>query len=438
MHPNRPTPAPALSRRSLLAAMGASSALVATSCARPVAPPPSRQAVLDAALRQQVESGKVGAISALVVRQDGTVLYSGAAGPLSFGGGEPVRPDSLFRLASMTKPITSVAILQLVEQGSIRLDDPVGRFLPEFRNLRVLAPRPGEPERTVPAERQPTVRDLLRHTAGFSYGFLNRPGVVDAYRRLGVDDGLAEPRRGLADNMRRLAAAPLAMQPGSAWHYSLATDVLGAIVARASGLPLDAYVANHISAPLGLTSLAFRVPLADQPRMVTALYPDPSGALQPMGSSQRVPYPLTGGYWMGDPIRAFSDGAYPSGGAGASSTIGDYARFARMLLNGGELDGRRILKAETVAEMTRPQTGGMAIDLRGPGHDFGYGVSVLTDPGAAKTRQGVGTYGWGGIYGTGFFADPTNRIVTVVMTQTAVNGGAAANAVREAVYGTLA
>ena len=403
-------------------------------CAAPqTAAPPARQATLDAVLRRQVESGKVGAIAALVMRDNGEVLYNGSAGTRTPGGGEALRPDSLFRLASMTKPFTSVAAMQLVEQGKIGLDDPIGRWLPEFRRLRVVA---GE-GRTVPAQRQPTVRDLLRHTSGFSYTFLNIPGVVEEYRRLGVDDGLAAPGRTLRDNMGRLARAPLAIQPGSGWRYSLSTDVLGAIVERAGGMPLDQYIIRNIAAPLKLDSFAFHVPESARPRMVTAMYPDPSGVLRPMASPQTVPYPLSGGTWTADPERAFSATAYPSGGAGATATIGDYARFARMLLNGGELDGVRILKPETVAEMARPQTGGYPINLRGAGYDFGYGFSVLTDPAAAKTRQGPGTYGWGGIYGTGFFVDPANRIVTVVMTQTGVNGGPAGNEVREAVYGTL-
>ncbi|UFN46996.1 beta-lactamase family protein [Roseomonas sp. OT10] len=401
-------------------------------CAPTPPPAPSRQAALDAALRREVESGKVGAISALVVAADGTVLYQGAAGPREPGGAEPVGPDSLFRLASMTKPVTSVAVMQLVEQGKVRLDDPVGRWLPEFRRLRVVV----EGGRTVPAQRQPTVRDLLRHTSGLSYTFLNVPGVVEEYRRLGVDDGLAAPDRGLWDNMRRLSRAPLAIQPGSGWRYSLSTDVLGAVVEKASGLPLDRYVAQNIAGPLGLRSLAFRVPDSERGRMVTALYPDAAGVLRPMASPQVVPYPFSGGTWTADPNRAFSDRAYPSGGAGATATIGDYARFTRMLLNGGELDGVRLLKPETVAEMTRPQTGGFPVNLRGPGYDFGYGFSVVTDPAAAKTLQPQGTYGWGGIYGTGFFVDPVNRLSIVVMTQTGVNGGAAANAVREAFYAT--
>ena len=146
--------------------------------------------------------------------------------------------------------------------------------------------------RTVPARRQPTVRDLLRHTSGLSYNFLNLPGVADSYRRLGVDDGLAAPDRTLRENMRRLSRAPLAVQPGEAWRYGLSTDVLGAIVERASGLPLDRYVARNIAEPLRMTSFNFHVPDADRPRMVRAMYPAEGGALRPMASPQVVPYPF--------------------------------------------------------------------------------------------------------------------------------------------------
>jgi CubicO group peptidase (beta-lactamase class C family) len=209
------------------------------------------------------------------------------------------------------------------------------------------------------------------------------------------------------------------------------------VVERVTGRPLDGYIQQRIAGPLRLTSFAFHVPEAQRGRMVTAVQPV-EGGLRPIRSGERIPYPLSRGTWVSDPERAFSRIAYPSGGAGATATIGDYARFTRMLLNGGELDGVRILKPETVAEMTRGQTGGLPVNLRGPGYDFGYGFSVVSDPAAAKTRQPVGTYGWGGIYGTGFFVDPVNRLATIVMTQTATNGGAAANEVREAFYGTMA
>lgn len=393
----------------------------------------SRSATLDAMLQKAAADSRVSAISALVVRADGEVLYQGVAGRRDPAAAEPVAANHLFRLASMTKPFTSVAVMQLVEQGRLNLDDPLSRHVPVFANLRVLRPDGG----TEAAAREPTIRDLLRHTSGLSYTFLNLPGVVEAYRRLGVDDGLAAPDRALDDNMARLAQAPLAIQPGSAWRYSLSTDVLGAVVTSVTGQPLDAYLREHVAAPLRLDSFTFRVAAADRPRMVVAVFPEDGRGLVTMASPQTVPYPLSRGSWTADPDRAFSATAYPSGGAGATATIGDYARFARMLLGNGALDGARVLRAETVAQMRSPQTGGMAINLRGPGNDFGFGFAVVTDAAAANTRQPVGTYSWGGIYGTGFWVDPVNNIAIVVMTQTGVNGGMVAGEVREAVYAAM-
>jgi CubicO group peptidase (beta-lactamase class C family) len=380
-------------------------------------------------LAEQVSTGKVGGIAASVVRADGTGLYSGTAGVADPERRNAITAQSLFRLASMTKPLTSVAIMTLVEDGKVELDAPLSRYLPEFRNLRVALPNGHHARPT----REPTIRDALRHMAGFSYVFINQPLVVGAYRGLGVDDGLGAPTRSTRDNMARLARAPLMAQPGSTWHYSLATDVLGAVVERVTGGTLERYVRDRIAGPLRLDSLVFVVPETMRERMVTALHPV-DGTLRPIRASERIAYALTRGSWSADPERAFSPRAYNSGGAGATSTLGDYVRFTRMLLNGGELEGVRILKAETVAEMTKPQTGGQAIPLRGPGYDFGYGFSVVTDSQAARTGQPVGTYSWGGIYGTGFFIDPVNKLAIVVMTQTATNGGPAANAVREAFY----
>ncbi|WP_158537086.1 serine hydrolase domain-containing protein [Humitalea rosea] len=390
----------------------------------------SSSATLNALLEKAVADQRVSAIAALVVRADGEVLYQGSAGRRDPAAAEPIGPNDLYRLASMTKPFTTVAVMQLVEQGRLNLDDPISRHLPAFHDLRVVQPGGG----TVPAAREPTIRDLLRHTSGISYNFLNIPGVIEEYRRLGVDDGLAAADRGLDDNMARLAQAPLAVQPGSGWRYGLSTDVLGAVVQKVTGQPLDAYLHEHVAVPLHLDSFAFHVPAGARPRMVAAVYPVQGQGLKAMASPQVVPYPLSGGSWTADPERAFSTTAYPSGGAGATATIGDYARFARMLLNNGELDGARILRAETVAMMRTPQTGGLPINLRGPGNDFGFGFAVVTDPAAANTRQPAGTYSWGGIYGTGFWVDPTSRFAIVVMTQTGVNGGVVAGEVREAVY----
>jgi CubicO group peptidase (beta-lactamase class C family) len=379
----------------------------------------NRRAVLDGFLRQQVERQRVIGITAQVVRRDGEIVYAGAAGQRDPSANEPIRPDmTLFRLASMTKPITAVAVLMLVEAGRITLEDPVSRFLPDFQALQVQT----QPGHTVPEVRPPTIRDLLRHTSGLSYRFMNVPGIVEAYEWLGVDDGLAAPDLTLAENLRRLAHAPLQAQPGTRWGYGLSFDVLGAIVERASDQPLDVFVMEQIARPLGLTSLTFHVPRSEAGRMAMPMMVAEGGGLRPIVSEESVPFPVTGGQILFDPERAFSAEAYPSGGGGATSTLVDYVRFARLLLNGGELDSVRLLREETVAAMSQPQTGGLPIDLAGAGYDFGYGVAVLTDPPLAKTRQPRGAYGWSGVYGTGLSVDPASGLAFVVMTQTAVEG----------------
>lgn len=396
--------------------------------------PEARTAHLDAQLRQLVEGRSTPGVVALIL-QDGRAVYSRAVGVREPGGQAPIGSDDLFRYASMTKPVTSVAALILVEEGRIGLDDPLDKHLPQFGALRVRQPDGS----LAPASRPPTVRELLTHTAGFSYNFMNRPGIVEAYRGARVVDGLSDPEVTTEEAMRRLASAPLAYQPGAEWHYSLATDVLGAVVEKATGRPLGSFVAERIARPLGLDSWVFRATPGMRERFVAVTRPaQPTLALGtgfvPVAGAERVPFPATGGEALLDPGRAFSATAYHSGGAGMSGSIGDYARFCQMLLNGGELDGARVLKPETARQIATDLTGGMAT-LRGPGWGFGLGAAVVTDPAAAKTRLPAGSYGWGGIYGTQFWVDPQNRVVGVVMTQTSIIGsGPIANAVREAFY----
>jgi CubicO group peptidase (beta-lactamase class C family) len=396
--------------------------------------PEARAARLDAQMRQLVEGRSTPGVVALIL-QDGRPVYSRAVGTREPGGQAPIGTDDLFRYASMTKPVTSAAALILVEEGRIGLDDPVDKHLPQFASLSVRQPDGS----LVPASRPPTIRELLTHTAGFSYNFMNRPGTVETYRENRVVDGLADPEVTTEEAMRRLAAAPLAYQPGAEWHYSLATDVLGAVVEKAANRPLGSFVAERIARPLGLESWVFRATPGLRERFVPVTRPaQPTGTLGtgfvPVAAAERVPFPSTRGEALLDPGRAFSTTAYHSGGGGMSGSVQDYARFAQMLLNGGELDGARILRPETVRQMTTNLTGDMAT-LRGPGWGFGLGTSVVTDPAAAKTRLPEGSYGWGGIYGTQFWVDPRNRVVGVVMTQTAIIGsGPIANAVREAFY----
>lgn len=424
-----------ISRRLVIGMLGAG--LAALALFAPVAlalSPEARNAKLDETLKGLVEGRSTPGIVVLIL-QNGRPVYKGSVGVREAGGTAPIGETDMFRLASMTKAVTSVATMILVEQGKIGLDDPLSRFLPEFANLRVRDPDGTEG----PASRPPTIRELLSHTAGLSYNFINNPRLVDAYRDARVTDGLDQPEVTTAEAMRRLASAPLGYQPGTRWEYSLATDVLGAVIEKVTGGSLEAFVTERIAKPLRIESFVFNAPEATRARFVQVTRPaEVTGALGtgyvPVTGAEAVPFPPTKGTARLDPTRAFSPTAYNSGGGGMSGTIGDYARFLQMLLNEGELDGARVLRAETVRQMTQNVTGNMPT-LRGPGWGFTLGFGIVTDPAAAKTRLPAGSYGWGGVYGTQFWIDPTNRVVGLVMTQTAIIGsGPISSPVREAFY----
>jgi CubicO group peptidase (beta-lactamase class C family) len=395
--------------------------------------PEQRTAALDAAMTRLVEGNSAPGVIALIL-QDGKPVYQRAVGLREPGGSAPIGMGDMFRLASMTKVVTSTAALILVEDGRIGLDDPISRHLPEFASLQVRQ----QDGTLVPAARVPTIRELMTHTSGFSYNFMNS-GVGEAYRAARVTDGLADPEITTEEAMRRLAAAPLLFQPGTAFHYSLSTDVLGAVIERVTGRPLGSFIGERIARPLGLDSFMFRAPQALAQRFVPVTRPaQPQLALGlgvvPVTAAEAVAFPATRGQALLDPNRAFSATAYHSGGGGMSGNITDYARFLTMLARGGEIDGVRILRPETVQLISANATGGMAT-LRGPGWGHGLGAGVLVDPAAARTRMPAGSWGWGGIYGTQFWVDPVNRVVGVVMTQTAIIGsGPIANLVREAFY----
>jgi CubicO group peptidase (beta-lactamase class C family) len=424
------------SRRFVIGLLGVG--LVAfTLYAAPVAlalSPEARNAKLDETLRELVEGRSTPGIAVLIL-QNGRPVYSRSVGVRDVGSTAPIGENDMFRLASMTKAVTSVAAMILVEQGNIGLDDPVSRFLPAFAKLRVR----GADGTEGPASRPPTIRELLSHTAGFSYNFINNPRLVEAYREAGVTDGIDQSELTMAEAMRRLASVPLGYQPGTGWEYSLATDVLGAIIEKVTEVSLEAFIAERIAKPLRIQSFVFNAPESMRSRFVQVTRPTQvTGALGtgyvPVMGLDTVPFPATKGTVNLDPNRAFSRSAYNSGGGGMSGTIGDYARFLQMLLNEGELDGVRILRAETVRQMTQNATGNMPT-LRGPGWGFTLGFGILTDPAAAKSRLPAGSYGWGGIYGTQFWVDPANRVVGLVMTQTAVIGsGAISNPIRVGFY----
>jgi CubicO group peptidase (beta-lactamase class C family) len=368
------------------------------------------------ALKQDVGDGKLAGTVVLVARK-GKVVYADATGFQDKEEGKQMALDSIFRIYSMTKPLVAVAAMMLVEDGKIELTDPVSKFLPAFKVQQVSVARAdGEFARVtyanVPADREMTVQDLLRHTAGLAYGEIttNAP-VKDAYAKAGLY--LAGVRdydaRDLtpAEEVERLAKAPLAHQPGTVWEYSLAVDLLGRVVEAASGKRLADFLDERVFKPLKMQDTAFWVPAAK------------------MG---RVAQPLASDLASGQPIKVIDIAKEPkndSGGAGAVSTAADYLRFSQMLLNGGQLDGARVLSRTTVALMTSdhlgtriaaPTTPGELL-LGTPGYTFGLGFAVRQGSGVAGVPGSPGGFMWAGYAGTYFWVDPKEELVAVYMSQ---------------------
>jgi CubicO group peptidase (beta-lactamase class C family) len=276
---------------------------------------------------------------------------------------------------------------------------------------------------TVPARRDITIRDLLTHRSGLSYGFLDGGPVGNAYRKEGVTDGLTLTSLTLEQGIDKLAAQPLLAQPGAAWNYSLSVDVLGRVVEVASGTSFDVFLRDRIFKPLGMTDTSFEVPDAKWARTATVYSPDGAGGIRPMKD------PESFGNTQMSPIASYkAPKRYFSGGAGLTSTAGDYAKFAQMLLNGGTLDGVRLLGPKTIELMTASHTADLPVDgLLGPGVNFGLGFRVVMDVAATETEGSPGMYGWLGIYGTVFWVDPKERLVAIMMVQRFPGGNVSAS-----------
>jgi CubicO group peptidase (beta-lactamase class C family) len=400
-------------------AVAASLALAVPSLAAP--PPVPVAAAPDAALAARLDKVVDAAVAeqrlvgtVVLVARDGKVVYHRAAGLADREAGRPMREDAVFRFSSVTKPFVSVAVMKLVEDGTLRLDDPVTRWLPDFK--------PKLTDGTTPVI---TLRQLLNHTSGLTYGLAEKPS--HPYHQLGVSDGIDNSGLTLDENMRRLGQAPLAFPPGSTWRYSLAIDVLGSVVEKATGKPLPQVVAESVTRPLGLTDAGF---VARDPARLTAAYFNAQPAPKRMTDNLDVSLGATAVRFA--PSRATDKTAFPSGGAGMVGTAGDVLTLLETVRRGGA----PILKASTVAEMMKDQAGVQAA-TQGPGWGFGYGWAVLDDPAVAKTPQGAGTLAWGGVYGHNWFVDPKNRLTVVIMTNTAFEGmnGPFTTQVRDAVYG---
>jgi CubicO group peptidase (beta-lactamase class C family) len=355
-----------------------------------------------------VDTGKLAGLSVTVARR-GRIAYQRSRGMADIARGTPMAADTIVRIYSMTKPLTSVAIMMLYEEGRFQLDDPISRFLPYFSRQSVCLGAARGMMDLVPAERDITFRDLLTHTSGLTYGWMESSPVDALYRAEGVDFQTAETS--LAEVVERAAAMPLLAQPGTAWNYSIATDVLGHLVAVIAGQSFESFLQERVLTPLGMADTAFHVSPGNLPRFAANYGRDAKGALKliddPVTSKFAAPRKIC------------------SGGGGLCGTAGDYMRFCQMMLNRGELDGVRLLGLKTVDLMTANHLGGdMAAmgqkrfsESTYEGIGFGLGFSVMLDPARAQILGTPGEYAWGGAASTAFWIDPEEEMAVVLLTQ---------------------
>jgi CubicO group peptidase (beta-lactamase class C family) len=364
------------------------------------------------ALAGYVERGEVPGVVALLARHGETHVE--ALGSKIVGGGDPIRRDTIFRIASMTKPVTAAAAMILVEECRLRLDEPVDRLLPELAGRRVLRRLDGPLNDTEPARRPITLRDLLTFRMGFGI-LMAPPGIYPIQRaasELDLGQGMPQPQTPPAPDkwIRRFGTLPLMHQPGEKWVYNTGSDVLGVLIARASGQPFERFLRERLFEPLGMRDTAFSVPPASLDRLATSYWTNPQ-----TGATEVYDMP-EGGQWSRPP-------AFPSGGGGLVSTVDDYLSFARMLLNHGKNGGERILSRAAVETMTADHLtpAQKAVSELAPNffdnHGWGFGIAVVTR--RDSPAEPVGQYGWNGGLGTAWFSDPSAGMVGILLTQRA-------------------
>ncbi len=387
--------------------------------------PLERVQKIDRLLEEHVNEGKVAGVVALVLR-DGKPVYEKTLGWSDKESGRKMTADTLFRIASQSKAITSAAIMQLVDDGKILPTDPVGNYIPSFKNTMVAVKDASGARKLEPARRPITIAQLLTHTSGMSYG--REPLVEDLYAAKGLGPAAgngwytADKDEPICVTMERLGTLPVVAQPGEAYVYGYNTDILGCVVEKASGMPFDEYLQKKILGPLGMKDTRFYIPAAEKARLAT-LYA--SGA---DGKATRAPEGSKGqGHYVEGPKKSFS------GGAGLTSTARDYARFLDMVRRGGEVDGVRILSPRAAKLMTSNQAGTLHSTT---GLGFGYGFETVDRYGADGLAE-VGAFGWGGAYGTRYQVDPKSGLVSVIMIQLMPNTTMLAQKYMATVYQTL-
>jgi CubicO group peptidase (beta-lactamase class C family) len=392
---------------------------------------PGRLARLDAYLDGFVANGRHQG-SLLAITRGGRIAHLSVRGQRDAQAGLPVEPDTIWRIYSMTKPITSVAAMLLYEEGALSLFDPVAKFIPSFEDLHVYRHGMAAAPVTVRAAEPMLVWHLLTHTSGLTYGFQQANAVDEAYRAAGffLDP---PPDHDLASACDVWAGLPLLFEPGAEWNYSVSTDVLGRVIEVVSGQSLDEFFAERIFAPLGMTDTGFSVSEADSARLTALYFHDPA-------TGTAVPYP-------GVDVISAERPKLLAGGHGLASTAADYHRFTQMLLRRGELDGVRLLAPRTVDFMTANHLPGNAtltefgrplLDLAcNEGYGFGLGLSPLVDPIAAKTLSVAGEYRWEGAAGTAFWVDPAADMTVLFFTQVLFGSDDAWLGMRPLVYQAL-
>lgn len=371
---------------------------------------PERVAKLDAMLDEAMQKEQVPGLVAMVVK-DGKIVYHSAKGLADVESGKAMAKNSIFRIASQSKAITSTAVMMLWEEGKFRLDDPISKYIPEFKNPQVLGTfRYSDTTYTTkPSTKEITIRHLLTHTSGLGYGVIDGDERMKMiYHKAGVMDLFTTENIKIGESVKRLAALPLHHEPGAKFTYSEGLDVLGYLVEVVSGMPFDQFLKTRLFDPLGMDDTRFYLSDAQAPRLVTV-------------------HTRKEGKWTAYPV-TFYDPAYPktgaktffSGGAGLSSTTEDYAKFLQMYLNGGIYDGKRILSSQTIQTIMTNQVGDFLGD---GGKDYGLAFGLVDEKGVAMGGIGsLGTFDWGGYFNTQYFADPKTNVIGLIFKQTSGAG----------------
>jgi CubicO group peptidase (beta-lactamase class C family) len=355
---------------------------------------------IDKMLQQGIDSGWTAGAVGFIAR-NGKIVYNKAFGVNDLETKTPMQTDNIFRIASQTKAIVSIAAMTLFEEGKFLLDDPVSKYIPEYADPHVLDTFNEEDTSytTIPAKREITIRDLLTHTSGIDYAGIGSPVMRAIYAKADIAPGFGSDIEIIGDEMKALGKLPLAHQPGEKWTYGLNVDVLGYLIEIWSGETLDQYLKNHLFDPLGMDDTYFYLPTEKRHRLVKVNTEDDNGHVMVL-QNDYFDYPLL-------------DGTYFSGGAGLSSTVKDYAIFLQMLLNNGEYNGKRFLSRRTVELITSNQIGKLNHDH----NKFGLGFEITTKEGQAVLGMSEGSFSWGGYFATNYWADPKERIVGLIFTQ---------------------